>query len=274
MLKRHSFVVAGAALVTVLVVGAARAPAATDRAAAAPATYSDPAGDAKSAPDITGVTIAGAGTGTYDVRVDLGTMPNLEPDGVLLFGIDADRNDRTGNSLGWEYEVIAISKGAVYLRWNGSDEVEFSPQPLNPRLTGSGISFTLSKTDLGGELFDFTAATARADGDDLDTAPDSPPATFPKQIEKLLVPAASLSPRAGKVFRFTGATVQLDSGETVTPEETTCRLTYKATELKPLAGGCAWRIPKQLRKKAVVLEVTLSYGGASVSQTFPLRVGK
>jgi hypothetical protein len=272
MLKRHLFAVAGAVLLAVLGLGAARAPAAAARAAAAPATYTDPAGDAKSAPDITGVTISGAGTGTYDVKVDLGTMPNLAPDGVLLFGIDSDRNVRTGNQLGWEFEVLANSTGAVYLRWNGSDEVPFSHQPLSPRLTGTGIAFTLSKADLGGDLFDFAAATVR--GDDIDTAPDDPPATFPRQIEKLLIPLTSLSPRAGKVFRFTGATVQLDTGETVTPEEITCRLTYKGTELKPLAGGCAWRIPKKLRKKQVVLEVTLSYGGASVTQTYPLRVRK
>lgn len=71
---------------------------------AAETSYSDPAGDAGSGPDITTVIVSNTETGVVTVRI---AVP-LEPSSVVAVAIDADRNASTGNEFGLEGAILVI----------------------------------------------------------------------------------------------------------------------------------------------------------------------
>jgi hypothetical protein len=76
---------------------------------AAEISYSDPAGDSGSAPDITTVTVSNTEAGVVTVRI---AVP-LEPWSMVLMAIDSDRDPSTGDEFGLEGMVAAVNAGGV-----------------------------------------------------------------------------------------------------------------------------------------------------------------
>src|SRR3954469_9757893 len=70
-----------------------------------PSTYTDPAGDAKTAPDITGVKVLlDPGSGALVFGIDLGA--------AVFVALDTDRNSATGDQAGSDYFVAVFAAGA------------------------------------------------------------------------------------------------------------------------------------------------------------------
>jgi hypothetical protein len=261
---------------TAAVVAAVLAPGAV---AGSPVVYADSTGDSKSAPDVVQLSITDNGNGTIAVSIKIAAA-NLGSDGLLGFFVDADRNRSTGSSTGADYLLVAASQGAMLGKWNGSDFAGFAHQPINPRFDGTELSFTLTLGDLGTTTFDFVAVGLR--GNDVDVAPDNggtfPPQTPPQaatpEIKSIAFPATLLFPKAGRVYRVNVSqiAVRLTDDEMVRPESVTCTLTYRGKALKPLAGGCAWKLPKKLKKAKLVLTIAVSYQGQTGSIRIPVTV--
>lgn len=254
-------------LAAVLAVTAAAVQASTD---AAPMTITDAAGDAATAPDLTKVTLT-PGTGT--VTVDVTFTGTVGTDGTLLTLIDSDRNQQTGND-GFEYAVFADATGFALVKWDGTNFSDFTHQPPNAQLTATDLTYTLTLADLGGvQSFDFVVGAIR--GDDIDAAPDNGLGTFtaaaPATLKSIQMPTG-LTAHAGKVLRLPAVTVLLSDGSVADPDTETCVLTHNGTRIAPLAGGCAWKIPKAYKKARLVLTVTVAYGGKTVSKTATLVV--
>jgi hypothetical protein len=93
---------------------------------------------------------------------------------------------------------------------------------------------------------------------------------FPPRIDRFLIAAAILSPRAGGVLDARRIETQLTTGEFV-KAPFTCRLTYRGIALKPHRGGCRWRIPKALKNKQLTLTITARSRGESVFTTVLVR---
>jgi hypothetical protein len=152
-------------------------------------TFTDPAGDASGAADLTNVVVSGdASTGTISFTV---TASGLEPavadgsDRAVEILLNTDRNNATGSASGNEFELYFWNNSTDPAnaswdieRWNGSayEEVALSPT-MHAGRNGDQFAFQINTTDLGGATsFSLFAATETfdANGDPLghDVAPD------------------------------------------------------------------------------------------------------
>lgn len=192
-------------------------------------------------------------------------MRDLLPDGFLVIFLDTDRNGSTGRN-GAEFYVSATPKGMALARWNGSAWEIVAGTNLQLRLTGLGIQFDLPQALVGATRFDALVGATRESTNSVDAAPDEGVLAFPARIDRFLVAASVLSPRAGGVLDARRIETQLTTGEFV-KAPLTCRLTYRGRALKPLRGGCRWMIPKALKKKRLTLTIDARYRGETVTTT-------
>lgn len=236
-----------------------------------PITLRDETNDAATAPDITSLTIEDNDAGSWVFTVVLATMPDLQPDGLLGFFFDTDRNQATGGlGNGTDFMVNAGSSGVAQYRWDGTEFVPLAP-PADRRLTGTGVLFTVSRADLGTDRFDLAVVSTRSSTEDHDVVPNDRPFSYPATIDRLEMPFTVLAPRAGAILDARLIRAVLSSGDIVRPR-VRCTLKYRGKALKPLEGGCRWRIPRNLRRKKLVLTITLSYGATTLTRTLPVSV--
>jgi hypothetical protein len=234
-------------------------------AAAQSVSRSDPSGDAGTAPDITKLEVADDVPGSFTFTIELATMQDLQPDGFLVVFLDTDRDETTGRN-GAEFYVSATPKGAQLARWNGSAWDVVGEANVQLRLTGSGIQIVVAQALLGTGRFDAYAGATRDSSNSVDTAPDRGALSFPPRIDQFLIPAAILFPRAGGVLDARRIQAQLSTGEFVRAV-LNCRLTYRGRALRPLAGGCRWKLPKALKNKRLTLTIAARYNGENVTTT-------
>jgi hypothetical protein len=232
-------------------------------------TVTDPSGDAGTAPDIIKLVVADDVAGSFTFRIELATMPDLQPDGFLVVFLDTDRNESTGRN-GAEFYVSATPKGVALARWSGSAWEIVADANVQLRLTGSGVQFDLLQTLVGTTRLDAFAGATRESTNVVDAAPDDGMLAFPPRIDRFLIAAAVLSPRAGGVLDARRIETQLTTGEFV-KAPLTCRLTYRGRALKPRRGGCSWTIPKALKNKRLTLTINARYRGETVTTTVVVR---
>jgi hypothetical protein len=182
---------------------------------------------------------------------------------------DTDRNPTTGADWG---DFVAYQIGPrrfAFRRWDGAVYSDFARQPTGEQFTGTDLTFTLTLSDLGVSAFDFWVTGGNLG--DGDRAPNTGTYSYPPVITSILVPAPLLRPKAGRVYRLRGITARLSNEATATPDALDCTLAYRAKPLRPLAGGCAWRIAKSYRRKTLRLTLTGTYRGASATFQFFVR---
>jgi hypothetical protein len=242
-----------------------------------PVTYPDPAGDAKSAPDITNVAVTlDPGSGALVFGIDLGAADQLAGGAGVFIALDTDRNSGTGDKTGSEYLVGVFSDVAGILKWNGSDMVPFNHAPMLLSRSATNITVGFCACDIGTQTFDFAVFSAR--GNDVDVAPDAG-ATFPPPaqaitIESFVYTPKPFLPKAGKRFTLKPLGIRLGgTNEVVTPDSLTCTAKLGAKTLKGSGtGGCSWLIPKKTRGKKLNVTVNVAYQGQTetFSQTFKI----
>lgn len=257
-------VLAAAALTVVAVAGAA------------PTSYLDPSGDNGSAADIGAVSAELAADGYIHIVPAIANFPGLGADGAVLVGLDTDRSGSTGSNQGADYIAIMDLKSLSggLLKWNGSDYDAVSGD--SRFLVGSsGIEFHLKPSSVGGATaFNFfvVAATGAGDALQLDFAPDNgtwffeKPAPAPAVATSAKATYAPLAPRAGRAFRVAAATVNLDDDTTAAAQTFRCRATLAGKALRGTgAGGCTFAVPKTAKGKRLVVTVTATYGGRTLT---------
>lgn len=232
-----------------------------------PYVYTDKAGDSLSAPDIQKVVLTDKGDGTVGVEIDLAAVIPDDGDSMVWFGIDADRNRQTGDDLGTEYGVGIDATGVWMMKYDGSDWVAFNHTPSSPSVLGGRLGFTLTLSDFGVTSFNFIVLSFK--GDDSDAAPEYASFAYPDQsarpaIDGIVLAATALFPKAGSTFSITTPQVKLTTGDIVAADSVTCTLSYKGQAIKP-ARACAWKIPKTVKGKHLVLKVTAVYGASTKS---------
>lgn len=240
--------------------------------------YSDPAGDVadpKIVPDISEVTLVTGDDGTVSFDVHLATSNDLHSApadrglSTIFVLLDTDRNPATGGDYG-DFAAYQIGPSRFnFRRWEGSAYADFPHQPMRQQFTGTDLTFTVTLADIGVTEFDFSIRGGNLG--DADNAPNTGTYSYPPSITKLVVPAGLLRPKAGRVFRLSGVTARLSNDVTATPDSLGCTLAYRGKALRPLAGGCAWKVAKQLRKKRLTLLLTAGYRGGSATATFIVR---
>jgi len=244
-------------------------------ATSGPAEYTDPAGDAKSAPDVTKVDVTlDPASGALRFIVDLAADDQLAGGAAIVIPLDTDRNAGTGDPTGAEYLVAVFADVAGILKWNGSEMAPFNHQPVVVTKSAREVTFGLCACDLGTQAFDFAVVGIR--GSDIDVAPDNG-GTYPipeqtVTIKSFVYIPKPLFPKAGKRFTLKPLGIRLaETNEVVVPDSLSCTAKLAGKRLKGSgAGGCSWVIPKTTRGKKLVVTVNVVYQGQTetFSQTF------
>jgi hypothetical protein len=274
-----------ATIAAAIVLGLAAIPSATGVGST---SFNDTIGDGNGAADVKTVVVSNDDAGQVTFRVNVDTLPRPSDTRVFVF-IDTDRNRATGSpeAAGADYAIVDDSSDSTYdiARWNGSDWDDTASSTVRVFADGGGVTFSINKSELGGTAaFDFWVGTQLGDpsGNAADTAPDGDAvwtytlqASAPARptITKLVVPAASVLPKAGTTFTFRVAQVLLSTKQLAAPDRVTCKATLAGKALASTRpGGCTWKLPKTARRKSLVVTVTAVYSGSHTTQRFPLRV--
>jgi hypothetical protein len=270
------------------------------------ATFTDPAGDAKGAPDITTVTISDdANTGMIQITatvVGITTIdPSLEPD--IDVYLDTDKSTVTGND-GDDYDLYYVRdpEGGSWDigRWNGSKWEEV-PQSTMMSFSRSGdtVSWRFSKADVGGTTgFNFWAGAAIWNTQTtpweitaMDQAPDGgvwtyelsapAPTTTTVAPVKPLIGSPTITPgnaTAGKRFTISFRVTRSDNGAALTVGRMICnpsiqgKVLPNAEQFKAGVARLSLMIPKNAKGKLLKVKVTIKLGSQSATKVSTFRI--
>jgi hypothetical protein len=140
------------------------------------ATFTDPSGDGKGAPDIASVTVSNDNKGLLTFRISVAGSPASAWFGVAF---DTDRNAATGapDSLGAEYFLgYEPGKNAVsFERWNGSEWVTAAHESVNVSADAASVALSVNASELGGiRSLDFWTRSLIGESVDAGTYDDAP----------------------------------------------------------------------------------------------------
>jgi hypothetical protein len=206
-------------------------------ALAPPAAFSDPAGDAGGAPDVTSVRIEAQGS---SLRVAI-RVAGFTGDARLYVPLDVDDGTSTGDRDGVDFVAYAEPGGRAELRrWNGSRFAALAG--VAPAVTaGDGlVEVDVPAGGLGlGPVLAFGVVAAR--GDDADAVPDNGRLRY-RLAPAVAVRFAPAAPAAGRRFavRVTGA------------RQIACEARVGTRRLR---GACAWTVPASARGRRLVVTV-------------------
>ena len=250
--------------------------------------FTDPAGDAGTAPDITAVRVS------HDasvVSIALTTNAAALSDETTFWGyIDTDANAATGfpaHGVGAELFFLADADGGLLARLVGNSLVFDFNSGLSTSFTGGVFTVRLNRQTFGTvERFAFAMESELEDanGDTIasDLAPDGPPfygySFVPLVLTVDPVSAAPKAPAAGKPLVLS-ARVGRSDGQPFTAGTVACRARVGAAAIRTtpsVAGGlarCSLRVPKTARGKQLRGSITVSAeDSAPVTRPFTLRV--
>lgn len=253
----------------------------------AAAAAADPVGDHDAAPDITAVRVRDARSGwiTFDV-----TTPNYtvlpEASGIVVT-IDADANQRTGES-GAEIQLALAAGEMAMERWDGRQWVpDDLPTRARSRNAANVVSIDLHRSELGNRprfRFSLLAAdvnTAIQGVVALDVAPDDFSYWSYELVNKAAlrlvartVTSTPRSPRAGRPFTVSLGVTRSDTGRPLTSGTVTCRVLVAGKRVAARgsvargAGRCSLALASDAGGKALRGTITVRSGGARVARDF------
>ena len=256
-------------------------------------SYSDPAGDSGTAPDVTGVRAAhdAASTITFTATTN---QPVLASDATVYVYVDSDRNPATGfpvRGLGADHFFSHDARfGAGFVIHVSGNFLSFDfTSTLSTNYANGVLTASINRSDLGNtERFAFLVEAERDDEDDAtpndsDFAPDSAPFFEYSLIAVALAvgpPAPAVrKPIAGKVFTITAPVTRSDR-QVFAAGTVACKA--KADRVSIAAAGrvakgsarCSLRIPKRAKGKLLRGSLTVSAEDApAVTRRFAFRIG-
>jgi hypothetical protein len=248
-------------------------------------SYSDPAGDSGTAPDITSVAVS-----HDDANVTFSVTTNqaaLSPDAVFWGYLDTDRNASTGfSSSGAEHFFLTDGNGGLMAHVNGNlIELDFESS-LTSNYANGVLTVQIARSEIGSPqdiTFRFESDLSDADGNTIaeDSAPNGAPyytySFAPLTIAMTQPAGAPRKPVAGKAFVVSAIVTRSDT-ETVASGEVTCRAKAGKQTLRStgsLDGGtarCAMRIPKGAKGKVLRGSMTAQVEDATVTKAFRFTV--
>lgn len=257
------------------------------QAAGADTTYTDPAGDSGTAPDITTITVSNGSAGniTFAVAFSPPTITSSEGLGVY---IDSDQNSSTGDPAhgGSDYVIFLYATSSDFYAWSGSNFVSKSHGPLTASATATGSTITVNNADLGGvQGFRFWVESQKASPSGALEASDvagpyrytltTPPTpTTPAASLSLGAPSAVGPIKAGKRFVISakvtssGSPVKVACATKAGPRTLIAKGTFAAG-----AATCSGTAPPGTTGRKLTGSIAASITGAKATRTFafPIR---
>lgn len=146
----------------VLAVGVAAAILAIVSSALGARGFADAAGDANTAPDVTGVEVSETTPGTITIRLTVGNFQTLPAESWVNLWFDTDSDQNTG-AAGDEALVRHVASGApeVFL-WNGSQLVEASNTGVAATFASGVLTVSIPRASVAAATaFGLLAVTSR-----------------------------------------------------------------------------------------------------------------
>jgi hypothetical protein len=277
--------------VTVALATAIAALAAAGHAhAATPQTYTDPAGDSGTAPDVTQISVGNDQTGRYEFDVSFASDYGANAQFYLY--LDTDQNTSTGDPdmEGADYVVYDdhASHSFELDSWNGSDWTlaAFTTAALTIGQDSRSLQFTINRSELADSTaFDFFVYAVDGASTDNATSYDDAPSgngsfTYSYQQDKLtLAFVTTKSIVKGRTWTVI-STIRRSDTQTLQGSDGTIGCHSKLPVLLHAwvspggtvgsAAVCEFLLPKQKHKKkavAVSATVTIAAGGATTKKT-------
>jgi hypothetical protein len=111
--------------------------------------FSDPAGDANTAPDITSLEISETTAGVLTVTLAIGNYQSLPPNSWVNLWFDVDSNSSTGDDAGDEALVRYLSSGSTELyAWNGSQYVAGSTAGVTASFAAGVLTVSVPRSSV------------------------------------------------------------------------------------------------------------------------------
>lgn len=259
-------------------------------------SFTDPAGDAKGAPDITAVSISSDASGMVQLSV---TVPGVEaiegaqePEVDVWF--DADKNGATGSPAGNEYNLFywrtADDSGWDLEKWNGTKYAEVpASQTLLFSRSGDTLTWRWSSTnDIVTSGFNFYVASGIFDASNTeiaeDDAPDAGVWTFDVSATSIAPAigtplAVPKRPVHGKLFSVSFPVTRTDTGQQLQGGTLTVSATIagkavpKNASLSSATAHVALQVPAKAKGKTLVLKVTVAANGKTATRSVSYVVG-
>lgn len=229
-------------------------------------SWTDPAGDSSTAPDLAQIAVRNDDAGnitfdfTYANRTALGS-----DDRVQIF-LDTDDDTSTGTN-GYDYGIALTGGQSVLKRW--ADGWVDTPASTFSS-SDDGRSVTVNRSELGNATkLAFQVSGDLMSGDDatVDWAPDEANRVMvywvvgPRVAQIFSV--AAKTAQAGATFSVVVPFVRLDNGAALPAERLACTATLNGV---PLAAhvtpiSCAWRLPKSAHGKRLSYTIQATYNG-------------
>jgi hypothetical protein len=278
--KRRSVALAVAAMAVVVGLVAAAPAGATGK-------YSDATGDNGSAPDVTGVTVAGDKASGQVVFQISGKNLSSSDDYPTFLDIDSDANPLTGDLFdgGADYEFAVGASSYGFWHYNGSDWVDTSYSTVHIFGMSSGVMISVNKSEIGNTNdVNFSVSSADWPNKKFDSAPDNGMFNFsiddggPSILSITLATLPTTGPKAGKAFTVTptGLALPPSGGPTTSPqpESYACSaILGTKTLVGSGTGGCTFKIAKKkTRGKTLKVTVTVQYEGTSKAFPYTFKV--
>jgi hypothetical protein len=254
--------------------------------AKADVSFTDPAGDSGTAPDITAVTAANdpAGNLTFTVRTN---QPTLGADAAVFIVFDVDQNQQTGSD-GVESFFLISSDGWVFVKWNGTEFAPAGAASANGSYANGVATFKVSKADLGvGEKFTFWSESYQFDAAGTATGSDAAPNgtdayeyvfAKPLTLRAGATTAVPARPKAGSLFAVRARITRGDTGGPLASGTVTCTVRIGTAVVRATGrvgngvAACNMRVPKTAKGKLLRGTMKVTFQGVSVTKTFSYRV--
>jgi hypothetical protein len=265
------------------------------------ATFSDSVGEIAGGPDIGTVTVSLDGA-VLTVEGKVTSMPEVLSEGAVMFTLNTDSNQATGELRGADYVLFMDMKtlqGSV-LRWNGGDYVAADKvaDPSRTLISGGSAGFMFNLANFGSPThieLAMMVVKGSTDSGLIDIAPDSglwafdttvapAPAPVPTPTPAVVKPVFGTAttipakPVAGKKVVFTLAVNRSDTGAPLTTGKMVCDPSYKGIVIKhaeSFTGGTAklvFTVPKAAKGKTVKVKVTIVSGKQSATKVVTYKV--
>jgi len=249
--------------------------------------YTDPTGDGNGAPDITNFSVDSDAAGQITFTIGVVDLPSPADVRTFLF-LDTDANPNSGSpdTLGADYLFVVDESDNSYgfARWNGSAWDENTPfATVRVRSSRTNVTISVNRSELGNaSAVNFWVRTRLgAEGPQFDDAPNdgtwnyTVAARGPTIQSVRVVTTPARGPTAGRRFvvQVNGVRVPGAVPEFARPQSFRCSARIAGRAIRGTGtGGCTFQIPRNARRKQLVLALTVTHQGTTTSFRATYRV--
>jgi hypothetical protein len=265
-------------------VGAAAVVSSAGAVTAPPLSFSDPSGDAGTAPDITGISVTNDDHGQYTITLTFANPYGAAAGAGILF--DTDQNGSTGDVFGAEYlleddhashsfDLAVWSNGA----WQSTPETTAGVTVANDNMS---VTFFVNKSEIANATkFNFVALSFDGDGSagHYDTAPSgSGDFTYNAQTVFTLSLGTTRdgAAKAGGTWTVSMSAVRSDTKTAVGSEasigcsakEGPKKLAVVQRIFVGTSAVCTFRVPKTPKHASLLASVSITDAGQTLTKGF------